>query len=177
MSSRKKKKNGDPNASSRNLDGRRLRTITEAKNLAEFLAVKPEMDRKEKEERRKRWEQVVDMAERKQEELRDGGKKRLDGDWMEAKNDASEKTREAVLAAIQAGEIKDVLRDSEESGSGSAQSEDSGAEEEEEELAEKQRKAEAGSSAASRSFFGWDEDEDLSDSTDDEQASKGKQKA
>src|ERR1700748_1715654 len=55
MSSRKKKNQGDAHASSRNLDGRRLRTIKEAKALAEYLAVKPEMDKTEKEERLKRW--------------------------------------------------------------------------------------------------------------------------
>jgi hypothetical protein len=173
MSSRKKKNGGDPNGSSRNLDGRRLRTITEAKNLAEYLVVKPEMDRKEKEERRKRWEEVVDMAERKQDELRAGGKKKLSEDWMDAKNEASEKTREAVLAAVRNGEIQDILRDSEESGSGSAQqSEDS--DEEEQPSAEKQ--AQARSSTASRSFFGWDEDEESSDSSEDKPAEKQKQK-
>jgi len=50
MSSRKKKNQGETNGSSRNLDGRRLRTVTEAKALAEYLVVKPEMDKKEKEE-------------------------------------------------------------------------------------------------------------------------------
>ena len=72
MSSRKKRSAADPNGSSRNLDGRRLRTITEAKNLATYLATKPEMDRVEKEERRKRWEAVVDLAERREDEMRKG---------------------------------------------------------------------------------------------------------
>ena len=70
MSSRKKKQ-GDVNGSSRNLDGRRLRTVTEAKVLAEYLAIKPEMEQREKEERRKKWEDIVASTERKQEELQD----------------------------------------------------------------------------------------------------------
>lgn len=47
MSSRKKKTQ-DENGSSRNLDGRRLRTVNEAKALAEYLAIKPDMDKKER---------------------------------------------------------------------------------------------------------------------------------
>ncbi|RMJ27727.1 hypothetical protein PHISP_01441, partial [Aspergillus sp. HF37] len=67
MSSKRKRNQGEDNASSRNLDGRRLRTVNEAKALAEYLAVRPEMERKEKEERRRRWQAVVDAAERRQE--------------------------------------------------------------------------------------------------------------
>src|SRR4051794_20742598 len=48
MSSKRKRNRGDENASSRNLDGRRLRTVNEAKALAEYLAIKPEMAKKEK---------------------------------------------------------------------------------------------------------------------------------
>lgn len=168
MSSRKKKNQGDPNASSRNLDGRRLRTITEAKALAEYLAIKPDMDKKEKEERRKRWEQIVEMAEKKQEEIKNGSKARLDGKWMEAKEEASEKTREAVLAALTAGEIEDVLMGSDASDDGSG--DESGSDSEEGPI-ETATKAESSNSskakAAPRTFHGWEEDE-LSDSDDDE---------
>lgn len=49
MSSRKRKQNAElATGSARNLDGRRIRTVTEAKNLAAYLATKPDMDRKEK---------------------------------------------------------------------------------------------------------------------------------
>ncbi|KAF1808790.1 hypothetical protein P152DRAFT_462187 [Eremomyces bilateralis CBS 781.70] len=96
MSSRKKRNQGDPNASSRNLDGRRLRTITEAKALAEYLVVRPEMDKKEKEERRKRWEEIVEATERKAEEMR-SGKGRVDGKWVEMKDESIEKMRLAIL--------------------------------------------------------------------------------
>lgn len=77
MSSRKRKNAlaSDPNGgvgSNRNLDGRRLRTVTEAKNLAEYLATKPDLEKREKDERRKRWEAVVEGAERREEEIKKG---------------------------------------------------------------------------------------------------------
>ena len=112
MSSRKRKNAlaSDPNngvGSNRNLDGRRLRTITEAKNLAEYLATKPEMERREKEERRKRWEGIVEVAERREGEMRKGGAggrgKGLSDEWLEEKEDAGERTREAVRRAMAAG--------------------------------------------------------------------------
>lgn len=110
MSSRRKKHQGENNGSNRNLDGRRLRTVTEAKALAEYLALKPEMEKKEKEARRKRWEQVIELAERKEEEMKTGAKGRLDGKWVEDKDEAGERTREAVLAAMKSGHYKDNLR-------------------------------------------------------------------
>jgi len=176
MSSRKKRNQGETNGSNRNLDGRRLRTVTEAKALAEYLALKPEMDKREKEERRKRWEQLVQSTEAKQEELKNGSQGRLDGKWVEAKEEASEKTREAVLAALKAGDIKDVLaeRESDTSGSGSEGSES------DEVMAEEKEEKKSTKEAPSRKFFGWDDDEDMSDSSEDEEPeeeSKGKGKA
>lgn len=109
MSSKRKKNQGDDNGSSRNLDGRRLRTVNEAKALAEYLAIKPEMAKKEKEERRKRWEQVVELAERREEEIRSGNKGKVDGKWVEEKEEANDRTREAVLAAMKAGNYRDNL--------------------------------------------------------------------
>ncbi|KAF2664042.1 hypothetical protein BT63DRAFT_99472 [Microthyrium microscopicum] len=176
MSSRKKKNQGEQNGSSRNLDGRRLRTVTEAKALAEYLAVKPDMDAKEKEERRKRWQQVVEMAEKKTDELQAGGKARLDGKWMEDKEEASEKTREAVLASLSAGEIRDVLMGSDGSGSGS---EDEEASDEENEAEVKlSQKGESSSKPQARAFFGWEE-EDLSESDESaaEEESKDKKQS
>lgn len=180
MASRKKRNQGDTNGSNRNLDGRRLRTVTEAKALAEYLAVKPEMDKKEKEERRRRWEAVVEMTEKKEEEIRNGNKGRLDGAWVEAKEDVENKTREAVLAALKAGEIKDTLgRESDESPDGSG-----GSEEDDEIEAEGPADKKP---AQQRTFFGWDEDEDMSDEDEEEEveetdepaplSSKGKGKA
>lgn len=109
MSSKRKRNQGDDNGSSRNLDGRRLRTVNEAKALAEYLAIKPEMAKREKEERRKRWEQVVELAERREEEIRLGNKGKVDGKWVEDKEEANERTREAVISAMKSGNYKDNL--------------------------------------------------------------------
>ena len=165
MSSRKKRQQGEVNGSSRNLDGRRLRTVNEAKALAEYLAVKPEMDKKEKEERRKRWEMIVEMAEKKTDEIKNGSKARLDSKFFEERDEASEKTKQAVLAALDAGDIKEALgmRESDESGEDSEDTDDS--ESDEVPAAGPSEKKEA-HVAQSRTFFGWDEDEDMSD--DDE---------
>lgn len=109
MSSKKKRNVGDQNSSNRNLDGRRLRTVNEAKALAEYLALKPEMEKKEKEARRKRWEQVVELAESREEEIRTGNRGRVDGKWVEDKEEAGERAREAVKAAMASGAYRDSL--------------------------------------------------------------------
>lgn len=109
MSSRRKKNAGENNSSNRNLDGRRLRTVNEAKALAEYLALKPEMEKKEKDARRRRWEQVVELAERREEEIRGGNKGKVDGKWVEAKEEAGERAREAVQLAMGAGACYDNL--------------------------------------------------------------------
>ncbi|KAB2579699.1 hypothetical protein BFW01_g4705 [Lasiodiplodia theobromae] len=180
---RKKRGAGENNGSSRNLDGRRLRTVTEAKALAEYLAVKPEMDQKQKEERRQRWQEIVEMAERKEEEILKGGKGRLNGEWVEAKEEAEERTRLAVLEAMKKGDIKDVL--GKESDSSASPSEGSEGSESEEEIKASAPKASASKPAApaNRTFFGWDDDEDMSEDDEDEEPEepevegKGKAKA
>lgn len=100
MSSKKKRNQGEDNGSSRNLDGRRIRTVNEAKALAEYLAIKPEMEQREKEKRRERWEQIVEMTERRGEEIRHGTEGRIDGKWVEDKEEAADMVRGAVLAAM-----------------------------------------------------------------------------
>ncbi|KAL9613938.1 MAG: hypothetical protein Q9167_001552 [Letrouitia subvulpina] len=100
MSSRRKKNQGENNSSNRNLDGRRLRTVTEAKALAEYLATKPEMEKKEKNLRRKRWEEVLELAERRGSEIEASSKGRVDGKWVEDREEAGERAREAVYAAM-----------------------------------------------------------------------------
>ena len=121
MSSRKKRH--DDNGSSRNLDGRRLRSVNEAKALAEYLAIKPDMDKKEKDRRRERWEQIVQQAEEKEHEIKNGGKGKLEGKWVDAKDESSERTRDAVAAAMKAGGYTDnLLGTSLGSGSSSKQS-------------------------------------------------------
>ena len=111
MSSKRKKAQGENNGSNRNLEGRRLRTVNEAKALAEYLALKPEMDKKEKEEKRKRWQQVIELTERREEELRNGSRGKVDGNWVEEKEEAGEKTRIAVKVAMESGLYHDELRE------------------------------------------------------------------
>ncbi|PHH77885.1 hypothetical protein CDD80_107 [Ophiocordyceps camponoti-rufipedis] len=108
MSSRKNR-NQEDHGSSRNLDGRRLRTVNEAKALAEYLAIKPDMEKKEKDKRRKRWEEIVQESERKEAAIRSGGAGRLDGKWVEEKEESAERTRDAVLAAMKGGKYTDNL--------------------------------------------------------------------
>ncbi|RMZ77019.1 hypothetical protein DV738_g4596, partial [Chaetothyriales sp. CBS 135597] len=113
MSSRKRRQNAElATGSARNLDGRRLRTITEAKNLAAYLDTKPGMDRKQKEERRRRWEQIVDLAEQKEADMRagkgpDGQRKGLSEEWLEAKDEVGESVRNAVKTALSVGSRQD----------------------------------------------------------------------
>jgi hypothetical protein len=152
MSSRKKKQ-GDVNGSSRNLDGRRLRTVAEAKVLAEYLAIKPEMEQREKDERRKKWEDIVASTERKQDELQNSrGTARLDGKWVEDKEEAENKTREAIEKMLMAQR-------------GSS---------EEEEEEEAQPVASASKPVQQRTMFGWDDEDDefMSDSEDDDEVSE-----
>ena len=167
MSSRRKKNAGENNSSNRNLDGRRLRTVNEAKALAEYLALKPDMEKKEKEARRKRWEQVVEMAERREEEIRSGNKGKVDGKWMEDKEEAGERAREAVRAAMRAGNYHDNLggapgeRLEDNEGKGSSVADGS------EEMGTlrlskgKQDSATDAGQAPSRVLFGFDEDDGL----------------
>ena len=175
MSTRKKRnqQNHNPNGSNRNLDGRRLRTVDEAKRLAEYLAIKPEMEQREKDERRKRWEAVVEASERKEEEIRSGkmgaGQGRLDADFVESKELAEERTREAVLRAV-----REEMRSVERTGS------ESSAETEEDDSEDEGEKGSSGSSEdakgekveeGGRTFFGWDDDDEDEDedSGDDEE--------
>jgi hypothetical protein len=152
MSSRKKN-NGEANGSSRNLDGRRLRTVAEAKALAEYLAIKPEMEKKERDEKRKRWEDIVASTERKQEEIMSGrGNARLDGKWVEEKEEVESKTREAVEKMLM------------------AQRESS---EEDEEVVDVAGSSKA-AAPAPRAMFGWQDEDDefMSDSDEEEEVSE-----
>lgn len=172
MSSKRKKGQGDQNGSSRNLDGRRLRTVNEAKALAEYLAIKPEMAKKDKEERRKRWEQVVELAERREQEIKNGTKGKVDGKWVEDKEEAGERTREAVLAAMKAGNYKDnLLATSSGSGSGT----DGSASEEDEVMGGTDSNDITPPSESTpgkpkaMNFFGFDEDDEFMSDDDEEE--------
>lgn len=183
MSSKNKKGGGDPNASSRNLEGRRLRSVNEAKNLAEYMVIKPEMEQKEKEKRRERWTEIVEAAERKEDEIRSVSKARMDGQWVEDKEEAAERAREAVLAAMREGIVKDDLLLGTSAGSASSAElevlqEESGEEETERtsgattpELEGKGNVKVSAASAKPRTFFGFDEDDEFM-SSDDEDTKK-----
>jgi len=172
MSSRKKNTQGDSNNSNRNLDGRRLRTVNEAKALAEYLALKPEMEKKEKEARRKRWEQVVELAKRREEENRNGSKGRVDGKWVEDKEEAGERAREAVLVAMKSGDYHDNLKgtSSGSSGCGSGRASESSENDGMEDAAQTKASASRSTPAPTRSYFGFDEDDDfMSDDQEEEE--------
>ncbi|KAI0850151.1 telomere stability and silencing-domain-containing protein [Daldinia vernicosa] len=182
MSSKKKRNRGDENASSRNLDGRRIRTVNEAKALAEYLAIKPEMEQKEKEKRRARWQQVVDAADEREHEIKNSTKGRLDGKWVEDKEEASERTREAVLAAIKAGNYKDnLLGTSHGSASTEDMDEDSSEGEDSEESSgskaptpptNTKSKNTTSKKPVTRAFAGFDEDDEFMSSSDEDEEKK-----
>ncbi|KAG5983404.1 hypothetical protein E4U55_008254 [Claviceps digitariae] len=174
MSSRKKK-NQDDHGSSRNLDGRRLRTVNEAKALAEYLAIKPEMEKKEKEKRRERWEQIVHMSEEKQAQIKNGGTGRLDGKWVEDKEESNERTREAVAAVMMTGKYTDNLFSTSHGSTSSEQTEELSTSEEETNASPKDS-LQAGATTKprgkgqqkSKTFFGFDEDDEFMSSSDEE---------
>ena len=173
MSSRKKNNQGDSNNSNRNLDGRRLRTVNEAKALAEYLALKPEMEKKEKEARRKRWEQVVALTERREQEVRNGSKGKVDGKWVEDKEEAGERAREAVIAAMKSGDYHDNLKapSSGSSGGGSGEPSEESEDEEMEEPTPKRTIATSASKptpAPARTYLGFDEDDEFMSEDEDE---------
>lgn len=183
MSSKRKKNRGDEHASSRNLDGRRLRTVTEAKALAEYLAIKPEMEQKEKDRRRERWASIVDAADRREEEIRNVSRGRMDGQWVEDKEEAGERTRDAVLAAMREGNFSDNLLLGTSAGSSSSADAEMAAVEEdsaEEDIEggssgattpvseEGKGKEAAMSTAKTRTFFGFDEDDEFMSSDEEE---------
>ena len=166
MSSKRKKAQGENNGSNRNLDGRRLRTVNEAKALAEYLALKPDMERIEQEERKKRWQQVIDLAEKKEEGLRNGSRGKVDGKWVEEKEEAGERTREAVLAIVKNGYYHDNLQDAKISVS-RAQTErthDASTPDHEQDF----MAPTSSSRATSRSYVGFDDDDEFLSDTDED---------
>lgn len=167
MSSKRKRNQGEDNGSSRNLDGRRLRTVNEAKALAEYLAIKPGMEKKEKEQRRKRWEQVVELAEIREQELKSGSKGKVDGKWVEDKDEASERTREAVLTALKSGDYKDNLHAATKNASSSVNS--SSKDEALDRMSSNDR-TRPSDSAASRpmKFFGFGDDDEFMSSEEED---------
>lgn len=168
-----KKKTQDDNGSSRNLDGRRLRTVNEAKALAEYLAIKPDMDKQEKEKRRARWEEIVQQTEAKEAEIKNGGKSMIDGQWSEDKEESSERTRDAVLAAIKTGNYTDNLLSSSH-GSSSAVQDDTFSDNDGKSSASSRESPPPSQSTMNdkgkgkaRAFFGFDEDDEFMSSDEE----------
>jgi hypothetical protein len=152
MSSRKKQSGEQQHGSSRNLDGRRLRTVAEAKALADYLAAKPDLEKKERDEKRKRWEDIVASTERKREDLARGERQaRLDGKWVEEKEEVERKSREAVekMLMMQGGS----------------------SEEEDADVAPAGSSSKAKPVAQPKAMFGWEDEDDeyMSDSEEDEE--------
>lgn len=191
MSSKRKKNQGENNGSNRNLDGRRIRTVNEAKALAEYLEIKPDMEKKEKDQRRARWEQVVELAEKRGEEVKNGSKDKIDGKWVEDKEEAGERTREAVLAAMSSGDYKDNSLSAGSASSASNRSSDESSEDEDVPMSGTASKdttppsdLEPSRQSQARTFFGFDEDDEFMSDEEDEDdgaeeanssASKGKE--
>jgi len=162
--SSKKKRGEEDNGSSRNLDGRRLRTINEAKSLAQYLVVKPEMDQQQKKERLKRLEELVESTERKKEEILGGKNRRVDGKWLDDKKRVIDGLRESILAKADADKQKKATQDT--SPEPSTQP-----------VASASASSSSSSSGSSKAqttkpvqVYGWDDgdDEFLSDSSSDE---------
>ncbi|KAG6193633.1 hypothetical protein E4U27_005916 [Claviceps purpurea] len=167
MSSRKK--NQENHGSSRNLDGRRLRTVNEAKALAEYLETKPDMEKKEKEKRRKRLEQIVQTSEERQAQMKNGGTGRLDGKWVEDKEESSERTREAVASVMMTGKYSDNLFGTSHGSTSSEQAEEQSSSENESSASTEDAASSKGKEkTVSKAFFGFDEDEEFMSSSDEE---------
>ena len=175
MSSRKKsQENSD---SCRNLDGRRMRTVKEAKALAALLEVKPEMEKREREARMKRWRDIVEAAERRKEDGGDKKKRFDDTEWLEALEDGKERTREAVLASMRAAGM--VYGEEDEDSSGESSSDGGEAEGSGVIASGSRSKGAIGRAAekamptttfhgAERKFAGWDDGDDEFMSSDEE---------
>jgi len=124
MSSRKKRGQQENNDSCRNLDGRRMRTVKEAKALAAYLEIRPEMGRKEREARKERWRKVVEEAEK-------GGRNgsastaRFDDlEWLESTEEERVRTREAVERVMKELEMGGLDGEGEEEGGSSGSGSD-----------------------------------------------------
>lgn len=170
MSSRKNRDRQNAVGSNRNLDGRRLRTVDEAKRLAQYLEMKPEMDKKERDERRKRLEAVIQAADETEERIKSGklgsNQGRLNAEYVESKELAEDKMREAIHRAMKDGQLQ-IGRTGSES-SADNEDDDSNDEQESDSSSSEPAKPSTSQVGAGPSFFGWDEDEDDEDDDDDE---------
>lgn len=137
MSSRKKRGQQENNDSCRNLDGRRMRTVKEAKALAAFLEIKPEMERLERARRRARAEKAVADADK----APAASKRRFeDVAWLDEAEEEKERLRRAVGVSMEMG-FTDRTFTGGSGGSSSGSGSDQG--------------------AVGMRFAGWDEDDEF----------------
>lgn len=102
MSSRKKKAdNSEARSSNRNLDGRRIRTVHQAKVLVEYLANLPAAEQTAKQEQRQKWEHILSTASKAENENKDSSKGRLNESWIDDRDDSEAKVRDAMVFALQ----------------------------------------------------------------------------
>jgi hypothetical protein len=111
MSSRKKRdQNQNANGSSRNLDGRRIRTVAEAKKLGEVLAKADKVQKEEEATRKKELEDRIEDTESKLELLKSGrlggDRGRLDAQYVESKEAVQNKTTESVMKGLREGTLQ-----------------------------------------------------------------------
>jgi hypothetical protein len=183
MSSRKNRQNQNTNGSNRNLDGRRLNVVAAAKLLAEGLAKRDEEERKAREERKKQLEDKIDAADRQMEHIKSGksgiGQGRLDADYVEGKELAEEKTREAVMNNMKASAIEPEtaqVKTSEVQRTGSESSmevDKTGSDDDESEdrsSASSEDVAPAKAQSNGPAFFGWGDVDDEDSDEDEEDA-------
>lgn len=170
MSSRKKRGQQENNDSCRNLDGRRMRTVKEAKALAAYLEIRPEMGRKEREARKERWRKVVEEAER-------GGRNgsastaRFDDlEWLESTEEERVRTREAVERVMKELEMGGL--DGEEDGEGGSSGSGSDVEAhgggDDDTGEESSTAAPVKKGVKEMKFSGWDDEDDEFLSSDEE---------
>ncbi|PWW78213.1 hypothetical protein C7212DRAFT_358233 [Tuber magnatum] len=168
MSSRKKRGQQENNDSCRNLDGRRMRTVKEAKALAAYLEIRPEMEKKEREARKERWRKIVEEAERGG---RNGGANapRFDDlEWLENTEEERVRTREAVervMKELEVGRLDGERVEGEggSSGSGSDVEVDGGGDDDEDDAVGEGSSATAPAKKGVKEmrFSGWDEDDEF----------------
>lgn len=172
--SSKKKKDQNTNGSSRNLDGRRLRTVEQAKSLAEYLAIGPEMTKQAKEKRRERQEQVIAAADKKMDEMRNGTTATVDSQFVEDIEDSDERTRQIIAAAMKNGAYTDNMMGTSEGSSSSKPSQKRSDSEDGDEASSKESTPPSEPTKESKGkgkapvFFGFDEDDDFLSSDDEE---------
>ncbi|KAF3274467.1 hypothetical protein TWF173_005653 [Orbilia oligospora] len=156
--------------------GRRLRTVKEAKALAQYLETKPDMDKKERDKRKERWGKVIEAADEK---IRGGGNVNQrfdDAKWLEEKDEGRDKAREAVLRAMKAN--SSAARVPSPSGQSSTSEDLEGSDDEKNNSSEESSKSSEDEKvlpptkkvkAQPKKIFGFDEDDDFLSSSDEEE--------